>query len=138
MKYLTPFGRGNLANLDSMRYKCGSFAPTSGGDAWFRSHVDLVSTTRPSFNDSWVTLSQSGTTTKMMATEGSTLSYFPFDGTALSREVHSGAVVLVNPGPGSTEWTISIPRNDPGVSIKPSSGIDPLDRTHGRDSGSRV
>jgi hypothetical protein len=113
MKYLHPYGRGNLANLDSMRYKYDSFAPASGGDTWFRTHVDLVSTTRPTFNDSWVTLSQSGTTTKMMATQGSELYYAPPETiTPVSREVHSGAVVLVNPGPHRGQFVISIPRND--------------------------
>jgi len=138
MKYLHPYGRGNLANLDSMRYKYDSFAPVSSGDTLFRTHVDLVSTTAPTLDDSWVTLSQSGTTTKLMAVTGSEFQYAPTPGSdPVKCVVHAGALCLVNPGPSKNQWTISVPRNDPGVYIK-SSGVDPLDCTHGMDRRSRV
>jgi hypothetical protein len=130
MKYLHPYGRGNLANLDSMRYKYGSVAPDSGGDTLFRTHVNLVSTTAPKFDHSWVSLSQSGTTTKMMATEGSELYYAPPETiTPVSREVHSGAVVLVNPGPKRGQFVISVPRNDELSVLASPVGVRPSEES---------
>jgi hypothetical protein len=140
MKYLTPYGKVNLANLDSLRYKYVSFAhPNTGDNTLFRTHIDLVSTISPKFDHTWVTLSQSGTTTKMLAVTGSKFHYAPTPDTdPVKCVVHAGGVCLVNPGPGNNQWTISVPRNDPGVCIKPSSGADPLDRTHGADREARV
>jgi hypothetical protein len=118
-------------NLDSMKYRYIISAPKPF-DGQFRSHVDLVSATPPLSDDSWVTLSQSGTTTKLMAVTGSEFQYAPTPGgDPVKCAVHAGALCLVNPGPSKNQWTISVPRNDTGVCIK-SSGGDPLDTTHGK------
>ena len=126
-------------NLDSLKYKYHLASPkTFPGQ--FRSHIDLVSTTPPKFDDTWVTLSQSGTTTKVLAVAGSGFSYSaPDTNDLVHRVVHEGAICLVNPGPPPNTWVVSVPRNDTAVSIKSSGGeVDPLDRTHGTDREGRV
>jgi hypothetical protein len=118
-------------NLDSLKHKYSISAP-KGFSGLFRSHTDLTSVGPIHFDYSWVRLSDSGTTTKMLARSGSGFRCVPTPGgDPVDCFVHAGALCLVNPGPGTNEWTISVPRNDTGVRIKLAGG-DPLDATHGK------
>jgi hypothetical protein len=109
MKYLTPFGTGNTANLDSLRSARSSIA--SGGK--WGSHIEIFSHRPPSFDDTFVRLSDSGSVERWLAAnpDGSELRVVPPESSKpVSRMVASGAIVLCTPCAGS--WRVSIPRND--------------------------
>jgi hypothetical protein len=109
MKYLTPFGTGNTANLDSLRSGRSSIA--SGGK--WGSHIELLSYRPPTFDNTFVRLSDSGSVERWLAanTDGSELRVVPPESSKpVSRMVASGAIVLCTPCAGT--WRVSIPRND--------------------------
>lgn len=109
MKYLTPFGSGNTANLDSLRSARTSIA--SGG-RW-GSHIEIFSRRLPTFDETFVRLSDSGSVERWLASnpDGSELWVVPPESSQpVSRMVASGAIVLCTPCAGS--WRVSIPRND--------------------------
>jgi hypothetical protein len=97
-------------NLDSMKYTYSISSPKTF-DGRFRSHVDLVSEGPIQFDDSWVPLSLSGNTARMMAVIGSELSYTPPNNGPANRLVQPGAICLVNPGPKRGQFTVSVPKD---------------------------
>jgi hypothetical protein len=111
MKYWTPFGPSNTTNHDSLQYQTHLDSPKNYGGALFATHVDRHAVGPVHFDYSWTTLSQSGTTTKMMAVEGSELWYTSTLGRPEHQTCEAGVIVLVNPGTTPDTFVVSIPRS---------------------------
>jgi hypothetical protein len=111
MKYLTPYGSGHNRNFDSLAYQTHLDSPKAyPNGARFATHIDHTAMGPVHWNYTWQTLSQSGTTTRMMAVEGSELWYTNTLGKPTHHTCESGQIVLIAPGSGSNTWTISVPR----------------------------
>ena len=107
MKYLHPYGTNNQQNLDSLRTPP---APVLGVGARWGSHIELASDNQPYFRgDSWVPLSQSGSTSRYLACgEDDSELQVGLE----TRVVASGSIVLSTPV--GTGWRVHIPKNGSG------------------------
>lgn len=117
MKYLHPYGRGNLANLDSLRYKYGSFASSKSSDTVFRTHIDLVSTTPPKMSAFTKLQDSDHHTQKYLALADAEI-VFTCDGETCRKDVEQGAIVLCEHRDGV--WILQVP--GAGAWAKPYSG----------------
>ena len=129
-RYLTPYVTGNTANLDSLRSRSRYPVLNSGNGMLWGSHTHLTARRLPTFDSTFVRLSDSGDTQRWLAAnpDGSEMKFVPTDGsTPVSRVVASGAIVLVQRDPDTGMWTILIPRTDSYIDL--SAGDDELPTT---------
>jgi hypothetical protein len=118
-RYIAQFGPGNIANLDSMRYRARLHSPTSRTDR-FANFTTIKSSTKPKFDQTWKRLSE---LERYLPMDGSEVSYVPFDSDhVVHRSVYSGAISLVEHDSDSGTWTILVPRHDVAYSIVAGDG----------------
>jgi hypothetical protein len=109
MRYWTPYGSSTASNIDSLQYQVHLHSPKPPG-AMFSTHADHVAVGPIHWDYTWQRLSESGTTTRMMAVEGSELWYVGTLGKPTHHSCEGGQIILVNPGVKPGTFVVSIPR----------------------------